>query len=1241
MEMKKENMDQILNLDDVIISTRNIKLSTELTSALNHVIFVEDQYVGQDVELINYFLEEVKELTNNIRDLLLLSHSEASHLEIYSALKKIFHTLKGSGRMVGVNASAELSWMAEKLLNDCIEQPDRPRDHVINFAIVIYQIYRLKIIPAIQARQRLDFDLKPYILLGEQLLQNTEPADELLHFLNLEQFFHSNSHAIDKPLKSILNNKVRTIRPCEVNQNIGIFSSRLAQEELCEDKQQQSSSKMNDPLLSSEFTLDELKQAITDDLSFYVIDSTQHYLDEEIKEFFVEEANELLELINFEFQEWKKNQIDSKILRKNMRYLHTLKGGAYMLRADYFGYLTHELESLYQYVLDQQNGSESYQRDCIDAIELIQKNLVHRVLLINNERVDYPIQYSQKVLERLFKTSTQKLESIQKDIPASSFRSELQNPDLVLDNVEITHEKSTIASGSKPPIVEFTANRDSQLFKELIRDCFSLVENIRDDSQLHAKVLNLKYHVHRLRQYIHQSNFQGHQDFVNTLALVDNIEYACEQALIEPACFFSHKELIRSGLESIEKIMLRSDHVFDEAILYQFDQISQSYLSSLNRPNDHLLQDQSIINSHVPSGDQSQPPSMWGQREPNQSKPLQSEQIRISKEHLDRVNELVVEQVSHQTQVENKLQDYANTLTEMDMVIRNLVDQLKRIDSEIASKILANHSSASSNPEYFDLLEMDQYSELNQFSKSLNESASDLLDLKSTLFTGLKSTEVFLGRQSRIQAELQHEISTVYRVPFNQLKTRFERLVSQTSQVLNKHVQLKFNGGDIEIDRSLLDRLIVPLEHMLRNAIDHGIESDEERKTLNKSTPSCINIGLSQYNNELLIHLTDDGRGLDSHHIRQKAIQAGLINSAQQYTEHEIFQLIFHSGLSTAEIISPMSGRGVGLDVVQNEIKALGGHVFVTSTLNHGCNFEIRVPIAKATLDVFIVKVQSQQYALPLGQIERVIRVSPQLLAACEAKNESCLEVDQVSYRLEYLAHLVGSEVKSHYLKDDRDMTIFLFKSSNNENIALVVDDLIGTNIQVVVKPFVAFMTHVDLFSGATILANGEVCLILNDQKLLQNLQQNQKSLAQTNLKTSSQVAQQKLICVVDDSVTVRKVTSKLLERHQYSVMMAKDGVDAIEQLSKQIPDLILLDVEMPRKDGFEVIEWIKSQAALRSIPIIMITSRVGEKHRLHALELGASAYMGKPYQEQALLEMMDKLIHHDFLEEESTNDNQ
>ena len=618
-------------------------------------------------------------------------------------------------------------------------------------------------------------------------------------------------------------------------------------------------------------------------------------------------------------------------------------------------------------------------------------------------------------------------------------------------------------------------------------------------------------------------------------------------------------------------------------------------------------------------------PLMTGNFESEQDQSsLNAETLRISASTMERMINLSGESAINRSRIEMGISSLSNNIEEMGATVQRLADQLRRMETELEIQILSQIGDEHALESDFDPLEMDQYSALNQLSKSLSESASDLLDIKTTMLDKTRETENLLLQLSRTQTDLQEGLMDSRTVPFSRITPRLQRIVRQTATELGKSVELRILNDEGEIDRNILERITSPLEHMLRNAVDHGIEKSQERIESGKSRTGLITLEVLREGGEIVINLTDDGRGINVNAVRQKAIEQGLISAKDTSLKTlDIMQYIFNAGLSTAKSVSQISGRGVGMDVVQSEVKQLGGVVTVDSESGRGSRFTMRLPLTVAVSDALMVRAGDKYFAVPLVQIERVMRVNVDAIANFYTTNADSITIDGQAYRLRYLNQILyGSDPVDALAHQSSSVPVIIIRTDLGQRMALQVDMIAGSRIEVVVKPLGRQLSHIDGISAATIMGDGSVMLILDLVALMRNVS-NIAKVEQQKANKSVKQAHKPVVLIVDDSVTVRKVTSRLLERNGYEAQVATDGIDALERLQEMLPEVIVLDIEMPRMDGFEVANHIRHNPRLKHIPIVMITSRTGEKHRERAFGIGVNEYMGKPFQEQMLLDTL------------------
>jgi chemosensory pili system protein ChpA (sensor histidine kinase/response regulator) len=442
---------------------------------------------------------------------------------------------------------------------------------------------------------------------------------------------------------------------------------------------------------------------------------------------------------------------------------------------------------------------------------------------------------------------------------------------------------------------------------------------------------------------------------------------------------------------------------------------------------------------------------------------------------------------------------------------------------------------------------------------------------------------------------------------------------------LGKQVELVVTGAEGEMDRSVLNRLTPALEHMLRNAVDHGIESVQERTKQGKPAVGTIHLRFWREGAEIVLAIGDDGAGMNLAAIRSKAIEKGLMDAHSDLGDNEVMQFVLESGFSTAQKVTQISGRGVGMDVVNNEIRQLNGALQISTVPHQGTTFIIRLPLTVSVNQALMVNVGEHIYAIPLSSIDGVVRFSGEELKKMHSGEVQSYEYAGHSYRFFHLGTLLN--VSQPQLPDEGARIPLILARAGDHRVALQVESIVSRQ-EVVIKAVGPQVSTVTGISGATIMSDGGVALILDIASLIR-VGIAHAGTARREVETTmvAKPAKAATIMIVDDSITVRRVTERFLKRHEFETMTAKDGVDALAKLQDVTPDLMLLDIEMPRMDGYELATAMRNDERLKRIPIIMITSRTGEKHRERAMAIGVNMYLGKPYQENELLENIEKLL--------------
>ncbi|MDP9107761.1 MAG: response regulator, partial [Pseudomonadota bacterium] len=616
--------------------------------------------------------------------------------------------------------------------------------------------------------------------------------------------------------------------------------------------------------------------------------------------------------------------------------------------------------------------------------------------------------------------------------------------------------------------------------------------------------------------------------------------------------------------------------------------------------------------------------------------------VRVRADMLDRLVNQAGEVSISRSKLETEVGTLRQSLGELTDNVARLRDQLREIEMQAETQMTSRMSNSPDRE--FDPLEFDRFTRLQEITRMMAESVSDVASVQHNLARTVEGATADLITQGRLTRELQQDLMRVRMVQFASISERLYRVTRQASKEVDKRVNLDIRGSAVEIDRSVLERMAGPFEHLLRNAIVHGIETREQRRAAGKNEIGELRVEIRQDGNEVVLQFSDDGKGLDLDRIRAKARATGLLTDEHTVSEHELTDLIFNPGFSTAQEVTELAGRGVGMDVVRSEATALGGRVSIVSEAGKGAQFTIHLPLTLAVTQVVILRTGDKTYAVPSVLVEQVQQLKANALAT--AYNDGAVIWQGHRVPLHYLPALLGDRDTVPVTQQYSPLIIL---KAGNDRVAIHVDQIAG-NREVVVKNIGPQLARMIGIAGATVLGSGEIVLILNPVPLALRAASEQARAPATmpavptaNMGAVAELGHgapqkpktdavqglrtQNIIMVVDDSLTVRRVTQRLLTREGYQVVLAKDGVDALEQLQAITPDVMVVDIEMPRMDGFDLTRNVRDDERTRHIPIIMITSRTAAKHRNYAMELGVNEYLGKPYQEDDLLKSIADFI--------------
>ncbi len=601
--------------------------------------------------------------------------------------------------------------------------------------------------------------------------------------------------------------------------------------------------------------------------------------------------------------------------------------------------------------------------------------------------------------------------------------------------------------------------------------------------------------------------------------------------------------------------------------------------------------------------------------------------LRVRADTIDRLVNEAGEVAIARARVEGELRSLKTNLLELTNSVIRLRSQVREIELQAETQIQSRMSAIETTHEEFDPLELDRYTRFQELTRSLAEGVNDVSTVQQSLLKNLDDADAALLAQARLSRDVQQKLFAIRTVPFGSLSDRLYRILRTTAKELDKRANLEIRGAQTELDRSVLEKLVGPLEHLLRNALDHGLEPRAARVAAGKLETGEITLTVRQVGNEVAIELADDGSGIDLARVAERARSLGLIAPDAKPTDAQLVECIFQPGFSTASRVTQISGRGIGMDVVRAEIAGLGGRVDVASAPGKGTTFTLSLPLTLAVAQAVLIRAGGRLWALPAPMVEQVQQVKAEALLNLYVQRK--VEWQGKTYPFHYLPRLLGD--MAHNPETLRYNPVILLRAGQFRT-GIHVDEIIG-NQEIVVKNIGPQLARVSGISGATVLGTGEIVLIINPVQLAQRadipiFDPNAEERVVTERQRAAMTASSPpLVMIVDDSLTVRKFTSRLLQRAGFEVVTAKDGVDALQLLGDQTPDVILLDIEMPRMDGFEFAKTIKGDRRNAHVPIIMITSRTAEKHRHRAQELGVDLYLGKPYQEEELLRHLREML--------------
>lgn len=1097
---------------------------------------------SEDFELIEIFLEEADEVLAIMRENLELCHLQPANKESLITIRRGFHTLKGSGRMVGLNELGEVAWALERAMNTWLKQ-DKPVSALVKRMVDMSIPKFSNWVDRLRRHGAAEIEAEELLALASQVEQGQEDiatresdvvvedaAIDVTDGLTADEDGYEQEQTVDKvslpPQLTIVQNVEQT-SAFEAQVQVGTVVVAGTLFKIGSEESQQHVQTLKD-----QFAKLSLAEQPHIEYDFMRAAHTLAGVNRAMG------FNAIVELA-FALENW---------LQARMEHPFLLKSGQLELLQSTITTLDRMVQNL---------CARQFPRASGDLIYLLNmdKDKLH---VVQEESVQAPEE--QDAPEELVRA-----------VPAAEGESRQDRLPQVLDEV------------------------DEQLLPIFMEEADDLLPKVGSALRAWRDAPDDEQQVQMLNRLLH--TLKGSARMAGAMR-IGQVAHEMEDAVL-------------SGTKSSGTAVAYWDQLDHE-----FDRIT-ALLEELRTGETPV--DLDVIDQRKRATDRSNDDVMADRRslDIGAERALQGNMLRVRADVIDRLVNEASEISVARARMEGELRSFKDGLLELTESVMRLRKQLREVEIQAESQMQARVSLIQDSDQQFDPLEFDRFTRLQELTRFMNESVHDVQTVQHALLKNLDETTAAMSAQARLNRELQQSLMNVRMVPFNSITDRLYRIVRQTGKELNKRANLELSGTTVELDRSVLEKMTAPFEHLLRNAMAHGLETEEQRNKLGKQPIGEIRLGLRQENNEVVFELSDDGAGLNFAALREKAIEQGVLQESEQPSEDQLAQLIFTSGITTATEVTEVAGRGIGMDVVRSEITALGGRVDVSSHRGKGTRFTIHLPLTLAVTQVLMVRCGEATYALPAVMVEQVRQVKAAQMEELYAAGQ--VEYLGRTYSLHYLPQLLGTGGKQ---TETYARNSVLLLRSGEARMALHIEELLG-NHEAVVKNIGPQLARMPGIAGATVRGNGDVVLILNPLQISQSLFNNSPAAPAA----VAEIRKLPLVMVVDDSLTVRKITTRMLTRAGYEVITAKDGVDALEQLNDVMPAVMLLDVEMPRMDGFELTKRLRQDDKTRQLPIIMITSRTADKHRDHALQLGVNAYLGKPYQEDDLLERISGFV--------------
>jgi chemosensory pili system protein ChpA (sensor histidine kinase/response regulator) len=635
--------------------------------------------------------------------------------------------------------------------------------------------------------------------------------------------------------------------------------------------------------------------------------------------------------------------------------------------------------------------------------------------------------------------------------------------------------------------------------------------------------------------------------------------------------------------------------------------------------------------------------------------------VRIALARLDRMMNTVGELVINRTRMVGRVAELEKLVDTLSFSKERLQGKVNEFQEKYEFNRISNNRTAQGpwKPETtpqmltsaaagdtsfwseFSELEMDRYDDFNILSRSMAEISADVNEVLSQLEGFIGRVEGDIDEFTKLAHHLQDEITAARMVPIGTLYSRLSRAVRDAANSTGKHVELDLSGSETELDNNIIQQISDPLVHLVRNSVAHGIEQSADRVAAGKSSAGNIMLRAYHRGNHIYIEVEDDGGGINYERVKQSAIERGLVSeeTADRLTERDLREILFHPGFSTASAKTELAGRGVGLDVVRANLNALNGEIDIQSTSGKGTKFTLKVPLTLIISPALFVRCGTTNFALPLAVVEEIRRLRADEIEDVGGKLLTKVrDVVTEVVRLDTYLGLPPLEPINGYFR-------MVVANAGNRKIGLVVEEVLGKD-EIVIKNLGEYLRRVKLFPGTTIAPDGSLILLIDLNRMVATEPSERRpiqasasaarifapgstAIARGSIPSEAidRVEQERVIVVADDSISVRKFVGRMLEKNGYRVKLAADGLEAAELVTQHGCHLVITDLEMPRMTGYELMVQLRQSPSTRRIPVMVVTSRAGAKHRDRAIKEGATAFLTKPVQEDQLIAAVEQLI--------------